>query len=433
MANKSINTLDETTSLANADLLVLWKASANAAYSISGQSFTTMLTTLAEGHGGIDTITWTTSGTSGDGQYHYATIHYADTSTSTFTIRDGVKGDTGAQTYVWLRYSDGTNDGADPPNADNQIGVIPAPWLGIYVGLSNTAPTSYSAYTWYKIKGDKGDTGESISRVVKSSTVGLTDYYTMYTDENTNVGSFTVTNGQGGVSTVNENAPDGDGNVDTIVRSVEDLTLNGTALVSGSATISDAYSALLQTKILMCPLADFASGQRPNSQSTAGTITIFKGNSVDESWIAAHGDTYGYGDYHMYFASGSPSGMWCKDVHYETIWENTNPTATFGAQDILVDISPYRAVMIAFLGSAIEQVDITQFGLKGTWGRVEAMLNMTYGSGVITAAAQRVYAVLTDNRGVYFQDCVVRGSIGSSTAPDVINTCLIPQYIIGIT
>jgi len=304
MANKSINTLDETTSLANADLLVLWKASANAAYSISGQSFTTMLTTLADGHGGIASITWTTSGTSGDGQYHYATIHYADDTTSTFTIRDGVKGDTGAQTYVWIRYAE------HEPTADADIGVIPAAWMGIYIGLSSTAPTSYSAYTWYKIKGDKGNTGESISRIVNTSSSGLTDIYTVYTDADTNVGTFSVTNGAGGVSTVNEIAPDENGNAQLFVASVGDLTLNGTALVPGSAVIADAYSALAPGQVLMCPATDFPSGQLPGGQ-TNGTVEIVKTDSSTTGWIEFHGKTNSVGDYRMFLANdGTPSNVW---------------------------------------------------------------------------------------------------------------------------
>jgi hypothetical protein len=34
--------------------------------------------------------------------------------------------------------------------------ATPDDWMGIYAGESSTAPTAYTSYTWYKIKGDPG-------------------------------------------------------------------------------------------------------------------------------------------------------------------------------------------------------------------------------------------------------------------------------------
>ena len=117
MADKQISDLVAATSGQTSDLFVLEQS--GTAKKLTGQILVNYLTSIADGHGGIASITWQTSGTSGDGQYHYATIHYADTTTSTFTIRDGLKGDTGNDWYVYIKYS------ADLPTSDADIGTPP--------------------------------------------------------------------------------------------------------------------------------------------------------------------------------------------------------------------------------------------------------------------------------------------------------------------
>ena len=153
MADKQISELTPATAVQSTDLFVLEQT--GTAKSLTGQVLVNWLTTYADGHGGIQSITWTTSGTSGDGQYHNATIHYADTTTSTFTIRDGVKGDTGADWYVWIKYA------SDLPTADADMSSYPDNYIGIYSGTSSSAPVHYTDYDWYQWKGDKGDTGDA--------------------------------------------------------------------------------------------------------------------------------------------------------------------------------------------------------------------------------------------------------------------------------
>ena len=105
---------------------------------------------------------------------------------------------------------------------------------------------------------------------------GFTPDFKFYTADGTAVGTFSVTNGEGGVSTVNGIAPDGDGDVQTTVSSVSDL-----GLTVGSATISDAYTALASKQVLICPASDFAVGELPLSggnRQTDGTIEIVKGD-----------------------------------------------------------------------------------------------------------------------------------------------------------
>lgn len=296
MANKSINALDNTSTLANQDLLVLWKASANAPYSISGQDFTAMLTTLADGHGGISGIAKT--GTAGLNDTY--TITYADGTTSSFVVTNGAKGDTGPQTYVWIMYS------ATEPDSDADMSVIPAPWMGIYVGLESTQGNlHYTDYTWYEIKGPKGD---GVSYTSKTGESGLTSTYTMYTANGTPVGSFTVTDGAGAVSLVNGISPDGDGNVSTVVATVTDL-----GLTVGSATIAGAYSALQPKQMLLAPASDFSVGELPlvgGNRINDGCIEIFKGDG-SAGWIEFHGRQVSVGDFRMFFDSSTvPTGTW---------------------------------------------------------------------------------------------------------------------------
>ena len=160
MADKQISELTPATAIQAADLFVLEQT--GTAKSLTGQILINWLTSYADGHGGIASITWQTSGTSGDGQYHYATIHYADTTTSTFTIRDGLKGDTGDDWYVWIKYA------SDLPTADADMSSYPDNYIGIYSGTASSAPAHYTDYTWYQWKGDKGDTGSPATIVTQA-------------------------------------------------------------------------------------------------------------------------------------------------------------------------------------------------------------------------------------------------------------------------
>lgn len=220
MADVAINDLPAATNVQAADLLVLWQQASNAARSISGQSFTNWLVGYADGHGGIQSIAKTGSAGT-DPVVDTYTITYADTTTDTFTVTNGLKGDTGDQTYVWIAYS------TDEPTSDADISTIPDNWIGIYAGLESTfANLHYTDFSWFKIKGAQGDTGVGIGSVELTSQSGLVDTYTMYSDESTPqaIGTFTVTNGSGGVDTVDGASPDGTGNVVTALALSDSIT-----------------------------------------------------------------------------------------------------------------------------------------------------------------------------------------------------------------
>lgn len=229
MADVAINDLPAATNVQAADLLVLWQQASNAARNISGQSFTNWLVAYADGHGGIQSIAKTSS-TGTNPVVDTYTITLSDTTTATFTVTNGLKGDTGDQTYVWVAYS------TDEPTSDADISQIPDAWMGIYAGLESTfANLHYTDFSWFEIKGAQGETGIGIGSVELTSQSGLVDTYTMYSDESTPqaIGTFTVTNGSGGVDTVDGASPDGTGNVITALALSDSIT-------SLPKTISDA-------------------------------------------------------------------------------------------------------------------------------------------------------------------------------------------------
>lgn len=151
MADRSINDLSPASEVKTTDLFVLQQD--GTAKSLSGSVLISELLDEIDGHGGITSITWTESGTAGNGKVHVGTITMADGETSTITITDGYKGDTGNAAHVWIKYAN------DLPTRDTDIGDEPDNYIGIYSGDASTAPTDYTAYTWFEWKGNTGNTG----------------------------------------------------------------------------------------------------------------------------------------------------------------------------------------------------------------------------------------------------------------------------------
>lgn len=158
MADKSISELTAASAVNPSDLFVLEQNST--AKKLTGQTLENWLLSFADGHGGIQSIEKTgTSGT--DPVIDTYTITLADASTVSFTVTNGKKGDTGARTYVWIKYS------SKQPTANSDMGDTPDKWIGIYTGTASNAPTSYTSYTWYEIKGSTGDPAVLNSSEVK--------------------------------------------------------------------------------------------------------------------------------------------------------------------------------------------------------------------------------------------------------------------------
>lgn len=154
MADKRIDELEAAASVTNNDLFVLEQA--GTAKKLEAFTLETWLLQLAQGHGGITGIAKT--GTAGTNPVvDTYTITFSDASTTTFNVTNGVKGDTGAQTYVYIKYSN------REPIADSDLTNTPSAWMGICSTTASTAPTTYGSYSWYEIKGEKGDPGNDIT------------------------------------------------------------------------------------------------------------------------------------------------------------------------------------------------------------------------------------------------------------------------------
>ena len=96
----------------------------------------------------------------------------------------GEDGRNGVSSYIYRKYSDNANGS---PMSDNSN----LKYIGIYTGTSATAPTTPSAYTWSKIKGEDGAQGVQGAR----GSDGRTSYlHTAYSNSATGDRDFSTTN-----------------------------------------------------------------------------------------------------------------------------------------------------------------------------------------------------------------------------------------------
>jgi hypothetical protein len=151
MADKAIGSLTLATTFGVSDRIVLEQD--NTAKAITGQTLISLLATALDGHGGIDSLAKTSS-TGTNPVIDTWTFTMADATTMSFQVTNGIKGDTGSQTYVWIKYA------SHEPTQDSDMTTTPDAWIGIYVGTTSPAPSHYTSYVWYQYKGSKGDTGD---------------------------------------------------------------------------------------------------------------------------------------------------------------------------------------------------------------------------------------------------------------------------------
>lgn len=292
MADKAISELVAAEQIKSTDMFVLEQD--GTAKRLQGQTLLNWLTAAADGHGGISNIVKT--GT--DGLVDTYTITLADTTTKTFTVTNGngltkfeklstvdlvdtyrftrsdgtyftfavsngAKGDTGDASHVWIKYAS-----QQPTANSHSIGDNPDDWMGVYSGTAETAPTDWQAYSWYKIKGDKGDTGAPATvtgvtaeyivsdsgTIVPSGSWSTTipsvpqgKYLWTRSTTNFNTGdpavSYSVSrmgiDGSGSVSSVNEKSPSDSGNV---TLTADDIQASGNASVQDELNNAVKYN-----------------------------------------------------------------------------------------------------------------------------------------------------------------------------------------------
>lgn len=231
MADKAISELVAATQVQPSDLFVLEQS--GAAKKLTGQVLENWLVTLADGHGGIQSITKTgTSGltdtyritladetyqdiqvTNGRGITGFAKtgtsglvdtwrVSYNDGTHTDISVTNGrgitkneLVSTSGLVNTYRITYNDGTTqtytvtDGAkgdkgdntythikyasqEPTAASHSMGDVPDAWMGVYTGALATAPTDWTLYKWNKVKGEQGDTG-SPAQIASSSVTYL--------------------------------------------------------------------------------------------------------------------------------------------------------------------------------------------------------------------------------------------------------------------
>lgn len=280
MADKSVGELIAAQSVTPTDLFVLEQN--GTAKKLTGQILENWLVSFADGHGGIQSIV--KKGTSGlvdtyritladtttfdfmvtngksiksiskastSGLVDTYRITFNDSTSSTFTVTNGEKGDKGDTAYIWIKYAS-----QEPTASSNSFGDLPDDWMGVYFGTASTAPTDWKQYKWYRIKGEKGDTGEPATIVSAEITYQASDSGTIIPSEswgtsvppvtpgrylwtrqllqfNTGapITSYSVSrfgiDGTGAVSSVAGVAPDETGNVPLDAASVKALAITG--------------------------------------------------------------------------------------------------------------------------------------------------------------------------------------------------------------
>lgn len=266
MADQSISELISADQIRDTDLFLLEQG--GDAKSLAGRVLLNWLTAAADGHGGIQTITkLSTSGltdtyritladtttvdftvTNGRGIRSIAKsgssglvdtyqVSYTDGSSSTLTVTNGAKGDKGDNAYTWIKYAS-----QQPTAASHSMGDIPDAWMGIYTGTLAAAPTDWTQYKWYRVRGDQGATGAPATLTGRSVTYMASDSGTVVPSGSWSSDVPTVTQGRylwtrvvltfnsgspvtyysvsrmgldgsGAVSTVNGQSPDSTGNV----------------------------------------------------------------------------------------------------------------------------------------------------------------------------------------------------------------------------
>ena len=184
-----------------------------------------------------------------------ATISITDKNgTTTATVSDGEDGAAGQDgadgqdAYVWIRYA------AAQPTQDSDMKTTADAWMGVYTGNSSTAPTTYTSYTWGKIKGEDGAgavagikmNGSSISpdqdHIVDLGTV-ITDVSGKLDTSKVYVGTDKTTTGYALDASIGKILNDKDAAVKKGLLKVAKLSSGNWILNSGEdAAIGDALS-----------------------------------------------------------------------------------------------------------------------------------------------------------------------------------------------
>lgn len=290
MADRAISELIAANQVTPTDLFVLEQS--GTAKKLTGQILENWLVSFADGHGGIQSIAKvSTSGlvdtyritladtttfdfvvnngrgintikkTGTSGLVDTYTITFNDATSSTFEVANGAKGDKGDNTYTHIKYAS-----QKPTASSHSMGDVADNWIGIYFGASEAAPTDWTQYEWFQIKGEKGETGEPATLTSSAVEYQVSDsgtiipsgawsasipvvaqgkYLWTRTTQTFNTGSPVVSysvsrmgiDGSGSVSSVAGISPDENGNVPLTAEDFGALSING-GVLNGSLSMN---------------------------------------------------------------------------------------------------------------------------------------------------------------------------------------------------
>lgn len=201
MANKSISELTRADTIYANDLFVLEQS--DTTKSLTGQMLINWLTAMADGHGGVSTITYTAAP---EGSLMASmVVTLADGTTSTIPVYNGAKGDRGEPGAT------GATGSAASVTSQSRTYQVSSSGTTIPTGTwSSTIPAvSAGEYLWSRLE------------ITWSDTTVTTLYAVGYAGQN---GS-----GSGTVTAVNNVQPDAGGNVTLTASDVGALASSGTA------------------------------------------------------------------------------------------------------------------------------------------------------------------------------------------------------------
>lgn len=405
MADKAISELVAAEQITATDMFVLEQS--GTAKKVTGQVLLNWLTKAADGHGGIQSIEKINAGlgvnslvdtyritladtttfdfmvtngrgvtkiekTATEGLVDIYTIEYNDGTTDEFPVANGAKGDKGDNAYLWIKYAS-----QEPTASSHSFGDLPDEWIGVYFGGSSTAPTDWQQYKWFKIKGEKGETGDPATLVSSQVTYQVGDSGTVIPSGNwsTSVpavaqGKFLWTrqilrfntgdpvttysvarfgvDGTGAVSTVCGVAPDGSGNIPLTAEDVGavsesggsvsgDLTFNGTSNFNGNVNVN--------TPMNMNGYA--VTGLPTPSQNNDATTKKFVEDSIKTAVDKATEDL----EESITGVATGVENLDLKKVEMELVWQLADGTTSMAAGDLTLTSGNYAYYMLELKGT----------------------------------------------------------------------------------
>ena len=322
MADKRIDELEEATSITGTDLFVLEQA--NTAKKLTGQTMTNFLLALANGHGGISTIAKTSS-TGTNPVVDTYTITFADNTTTTFQITNGVKGDQGPRGYTG-------NPGADITITSTSVQYQEwASGTSYPTGtwLDNPPSVAQGNFLWTRTIVNYSDGGQTVAYSVARNGV----------------------DGSGAVSTVCGVSPDGSGNVALTASDVNALPDSYQPPVT--SVNNQTGTVVLDNEDVNAPFGFEVSA----TLSTAGWHRVCKTASMSGSILKFYANTVNVAETHE--CDLMVSGASTKFINEESVCTHVyidKIRCTYSGGDLFIDVHYNTA------NSNIVKVGVTAYG-----------------------------------------------------------------------